>query len=97
MKNYNDMTNEQINKRIRELTVFLEGSIDREAWNEYYREYCGLTAILDERYRKENQSSFDAFYEKHIKGRTWDEIDPEAWDAYSDWHKDMYGYRPRTI
>jgi hypothetical protein len=26
-----------------------------------------------------------------------EEIDPKAWDFYSDWHKDMYGYRPRTI
>jgi hypothetical protein len=97
MNTYNTMTTDKINQRIRELTTLLESPIDPEPWHEYYREYNELTAILDERYRAENQSSFNAFYEKHIKGRSWEEIDPEAWDFYSDWHKDMYGYRPRTI
>jgi hypothetical protein len=97
MMNYNDMSTEKINQRIRELTELLESPIDPEPWHEYYREYNSLTAILDERYRAENQASFDAFYEKHIKDKTWEEIDKETWDFYSDWHKDMYGFRPRTI
>jgi hypothetical protein len=97
MMNYNAMTTEKINQRIRELTALLESPLDPEPWHEYYNEYNKLSAILDERYRAENQASFDAFYEKHIKGRSWEEIDQEAWDFYSDWHKDMYGYRPRTI
>lgn len=91
------MTNAEINARIRELDDILLGDPTTDAWEVAYKERCELTAILDERYREQNQASFDAFYEKHIKGKTWEEIDPEAWGAYSDWHKDMYGYRPRRI
>lgn len=91
------MTTERIKKRMDELAAFLESPIDPEAWNEYYKEYSKLEYILNERYREENQADFDAFYEKHIKGKAWEEIDPEAWDFYSDWHKDMYGFRPRNI
>lgn len=90
------MTTAEINVRIRELTAILDGYAEGD-WSKAYSEYCELTAILDERYRAENQASFDAFYEKHIKGKTWEEIDPEAWDCYSDWHKDMYGFRPKSI
>jgi hypothetical protein len=97
MMDYNAMTDAQINNRIHELTALLESPIDPESWHEYHREYCELTAIQNERYRERNQEAFDAFYEKHIKGKSWEEIDQEAWDFYSDWHKDMYGYRPRTI
>ena len=97
MMNYNTMTTAQIKKRIHELTTLLESPIDPEPWHEYLHEYSTLTSILDERYREENQASFNAFYERHIKGKTWEEIDQKDWDFYSDWHKDMYGYRPRTI
>ncbi len=97
MMNYNAMTDAQINNRIRELTALLENPIDPEPWIEYHNEYCKLSAILDERYREQNQEAFDAFYEKHIKGKTWEEIDAEAWSFYSDWHKDMYGFRPKHI
>lgn len=90
------MTTAEINNRIRELTAILDGYAEGD-WNKAYSEYCELTAILDERYRAENQASFDAFYEKHIKGKAWEEIDPEAWSFYSDWHKDMYGFRPKSI
>jgi hypothetical protein len=96
MKDYNNMTTTEINNRIRELTAILDGYAEGD-WNKAYNEYCKLTAILDERYRADNQTAFNAFYEKHIKGKSLEEIDPKAWDFYSDWHKDMYGYRPRTI
>lgn len=91
------MTTAEINARIRELDDILMGDCTTKAWNKAYNERSKLTAILDERYREENQDAFNSFYEKHIKGKTWEEIDPEAWQSYSDWHKDMYGYRPRTI
>lgn len=91
------MTNDAINKRLQNLTILLESPIDPEPWHEYYKEYSMLTDVLDERYREENQASFDAFYAKHIAGKSWEEIDPETWSFYSDWHKDMYGFRPRHI
>lgn len=97
LKNYEAMTNAEINKRIRELSDILDSYPVEEVWEEAYKEYGRLNAILDERYREENQADFDAFYEKHIKGRTWEEIEDEAWSVYSDWHKDMYGFRPRHI
>lgn len=92
----NTMTTAEINERIRELTAILDGYAAGD-WDEAYKEYNSLTAILDERYRAENQASFDAFYEAHIKGKAWEEIDQDDWQFYSDWHKDMYGFRPKSI
>lgn len=97
MKNYDTMTFEEINKRIRELSDILNGDCTTKAWDEAYKEYFNLNYILDERYREENQDAFNAFYAEHIEGKTWDEIDPEDWQYYSDWHKDMYGFRPKSI
>ena len=97
MKKYRAMTTEAINKRIRELSNILDSNPCDERWDAAYDEYNDLNAILNERYRAENQAKFDAFYKKHIEGKKWEEIDPEAWDFYSDWHKDMYGYRPKAI
>lgn len=95
MKNFKTMTDAEISKRLDELAKILESYIDPEAWKEYYAEYEKLNAILNERYRERNQAKFDAFYEKNIKGKRWEDIDPNTLEFYSDWHKDMYGYRPR--
>jgi hypothetical protein len=94
---YSTLTTYDINKRIRYLTELLESPIDHESWKEYYEEYSTLSAVLDERYREENQTAFDDFYAEHIEGKKWEEIDPEDWSFYSDWHKDMYGFRPKHI
>lgn len=91
------MTTAEINARIRELDIVLMGDCTNEAWDKAYKERSNLCAVLDERYRAENQSAFDAFYAKHIEGKSWEEIDPEAWGFYSDWHKDMYGFRPHHV
>lgn len=94
MKNYKNMSDSEIKARINELIPILEGYTDGN-WNEAYNEYSRLNAILDERYRERNQADFNAYYKEHIESRTWEEIDAEHWSFYSDWHKDMYGYRPR--
>lgn len=91
------MSTEAIRNRIRELSDILDGDCTTDAWGEAYAEYNICNDILDERYRWENQAAFDAFYAEHIKGRSWEEIDPEDWGYYSDWHKDMYGFRPKSI
>lgn len=51
----------------------------------------------EERYRNEEIPKLNAYYKKHIEGKTRDEIEPSAFDFYSDWHKDVYGYRPRFV
>lgn len=97
MMNFTTMTDAELNARVRKLDDVLMGDCTSDAWETAYKERCKLTAILDERYRERNQSAFDAFYAKHIEGKAWEEIDSEAWEFYSDWHKDMYGFRPRHI
>ena len=98
MKNYNEMTNAELYDIRRELSSTLDTyNPSSDEWSAAYKEYCSINAILDERYRVENQPAFDAFYEEHIKGKKWEDIDPEDWGFYSDWHKDMYGFRPRSI
>lgn len=54
-------------------------------------------AAEEERYRRENEPRIREFFAKHIEGKTWEEIDPQDWDFYSDWHKDVFGFRPHAI
>ena len=98
LRNYNLLTDEELSERIKKLGDMMEmmNPCD-DAWDEAYREYFAMVDVQNERYRKANQSDFDAFYEKNIKGKSINEIDPETWSWYSDWHKDMYGHRPRHI
>ena len=51
----------------------------------------------NERYRVENEPKIREYFAKHFEGKTWDEIDPDNWSFYSDWHKDVFGYRPHGI
>ena len=85
-------------ERSRELSKMLDTMFygDDARWDSTYNEYCMLNSILDERYREENIEAFEKFFFKHIYGKKWNEIEPEILDSYSDWHKDMFGYRPRS-
>lgn len=97
MKNYG-MTVEEIRDRVNRLSDILDYiSPSEDAWQEAYDEYLILEGILDEIYREENQEKFDDFVNKYIRGRKYEEIDPDDLQFYSDWHKDMYGFRPRSI
>jgi hypothetical protein len=91
------MTSEEIKSRLDELSDILQFGCFGDNWDEAYKEYSRYSAVLDERYREENQSAFDAFYKEHIEGKAWEEIDGDTWQTYSDWHKDMYGFRPKHI
>lgn len=62
-----------------------------------YAVYSDYEAILDAEYYAENIDRFNAWCKEHIWGKAWDDIDPETLDFYSDWHKDMYGYRPHRF
>ena len=98
MTDYNKMTDVELNAKINELSEILATTnAMSEEWDKIYAEYRELTGIQYERYYNENIGKLNAFYEKHIKGKKWDEINQDAWDYYSDWHKDVHGYRPRTI
>lgn len=55
-----------------------------------------LNSISNERYRKSNIGQFEEFFFTKIYGKEWEEIDGETWDCYSDWHKDVFGYRPKS-
>lgn len=95
MKTTFTMTNEEINTRLNELSKILDKGISNE-WDEAYDEYMTLTSILDERFRDDNMDEFISFFQEYIEGRSFNEIDPGIYDTYSDWHKDMFGYRPRS-
>lgn len=58
-----------------------------EDWDVAYKCYSTLWAIEDEEYREEHMQEFKA-YEARMGEPDFD------WDYYSDWHKDMFGYRP---
>jgi hypothetical protein len=51
----------------------------------------------ERRYREENEPKIRQFFAEHFEGKTRKEIDPEYWGWYSDWHKDVFGYRPHGI
>lgn len=88
------MTREERRNRINELSKILDRTFGAD-WDKAYDEYCVLNAQEDEDYRAENEDKLLEFYHKHIEGKTADTIDQGAWDFYSDWHKDVYGYRPK--
>lgn len=58
-----------------------------DMWSHVYGCYCRLTAIEDEEYREANMEKFRE-YEARMNEPDFD------WSYYSDWHKDMFGYRP---
>lgn len=58
-----------------------------DMWSTYYEIYCWYTAVDDDEYREANMAEFKA-YEARMNEPDFD------WDYYSDWHKDMFGYRP---
>ena len=51
----------------------------------------------ERRYREENEPKIREYFAKHLDGKTWSQIDPHDWEWYSDWHKDVFGFRPRTV
>ena len=56
----------------------------------------------EDAYFAENEPKLRAYFNKNFLGKTWEEIrqDEElydCWGYYSDWHKDVYGFRPRAI
>ncbi len=72
----------------KELTAVLDRyDVSSDEWDTAYDTYCLLTNIMDEEYRQENMASFRA-YEAKMHEPDFD------WGFYSDWHKDMFGYRP---
>ena len=88
-------TDAELDERVRELRKVLEMEMG-EAWDEAYKEYCFINSIWDERYYNEHIGKFTEFFAEYIEGKKWNEIDPEILDSYSDWHKDLFGYRPRN-
>ena len=66
-------------------------------WDRAYNRLIELEAKEQEEYRAENIDKLKAFYDEHIANRKWEEIEQEAWDWYSDYHKDVFGYRPRSL
>ena len=89
------MTNKDINDRLEELRKVLDFALGDE-WDVAYDEYLVLSAELDARYRDENIDKFETFFFKNVYGKEWKDIDDDTWGFYSDWHKDMFGYRPKS-
>lgn len=81
---YVAMDKEQLSKIYRELGNKMDCRI---ATDEEEALYWEISAYYDDEYYYEN---IDAFleYQSRMNEPDFD------WDFYSDWHKDMYGYRP---
>ena len=62
-----------------------------------YEEYCKLERISHNEYRQREEPRLKEYFNQHFEGKTWEQIDKYRWDFYSDWHKDVFGYRPRSI
>lgn len=60
----------------------------------HWSRYLELERIEHQEYMDSEMPKFNKFYKERIEGKTWEEIDPEDWEFYSDWHKDMFGRRP---
>lgn len=83
------LSGKELDQRLNELCKLLEvGAVDAD-WDKNYDEYNMLSDIYEERYPERNIDAFEKFFFTKIHGKEWSEIDSEALDLYSDWHKDM--------
>lgn len=60
-----------------------------------FGEWEKLSAIEQEEYAEKELPKITKYFEEYIKGKKWEDINPDTWDFYSDWHKDVFGFRPR--
>lgn len=56
----------------------------------------------DRRFKERNEDKVQAMFDRYFKGKTWEEIRSseelyDLWGSYSDYHKDVYGYRPHAV
>lgn len=78
-------------------------SIDELAeWIAEYPKKVNELADREKKYIEENKPRLAEYFDKHFSGKTWEEVrDNESlymsWSFYSDWYKDVYGYRPREV
>lgn len=82
--------------------LIAEGTIENVndflEWMLHNRSEMIFNYIEEEKsYREENEPKIREYFATHFEGKTWPEIDPEEWSWYSDWHKDVFGYRPHGI
>lgn len=71
-------------------------------FDECYEQYSLVSAVMDDLYREENEPSIREYFAKYFEGKTWEEIRAdedlyERWGFYSDYHKDVFGYRPHDV
>ena len=95
MDSIRKMSDEEIRDAIRVLDSHLQLHSNDELFSPIYAVYLSYITVEQERYISENEEEFNKFYVNNINGKRYDEIEPEMLDWYSDWHKDMFGYRPR--
>ena len=57
--------------------------------------YERLDAELQRQYYEENVDKLWAFYREHLENNP--DADGYDWDYFSDWHKDVYGFRPHYL
>lgn len=91
------LTDEQ-RARLKELSAKLNSSwalgldaFSTEEQDEFYK----LNRLYNEEYRQNNEDPLWDFYDAHIAGKNVEEIKSEDLDFFSDYHKDVYGFRPR--
>ena len=93
---YSEMSYEDGREIYHELYKTLESNLDKSCYDkrfesfydECYRDYFKLASLNDEKYREYAEADFIE-YASHKNEPNFD------WDFYSDWHKDLYGFRPR--
>ena len=71
--------------------------LPREERSKAYEEWSDICYEEQCEYAKKAYPDLKAYYEKYIAGKTWEEVDGPTFDFYSDYFKDVFGYRPRQI
>lgn len=65
-----------------------------EARDAEERAYWARIEEEERAYYERNYKPFQAWAEEHIYNKCYDEITPEDYSLFSDWHKDLFGVRP---
>lgn len=82
--------------------VYYDDKISEEHKALTEKAYWTVTAETDNRYRKEQEPKIRKFFMENFNGKSWNDIKADEelydnWGWYSDWHKDVFGYRPHDV
>jgi hypothetical protein len=92
-----DLSTQEINEKLKDLCITLKQCTTRDAeWGDLIDDYLILKSVLHSRCQAKKIEEFEAYYDKYLAGKTFEEIHPDYWICYAKLHKNLFGYLPEA-